>query len=72
MAMTYAGKGTIRRAPTLEQYKNILDDLYARHGDNPPENNFALPLNSQTHVKPMVNDNTFAENETRASDKRVE
>ncbi|KAL8717438.1 MAG: hypothetical protein Q9181_008327 [Wetmoreana brouardii] len=42
--MRYAGKGTVRRAPTLALYKDVLDDLYAREGDLAPGNDLALPL----------------------------
>lgn len=42
-SMKYAGKGTVQRAPTLELYKHVLDDLYAREGDVAPGNDLALP-----------------------------
>ncbi|KAL8703598.1 MAG: hypothetical protein Q9201_003223 [Fulgogasparrea decipioides] len=42
--MIYAGKVTVRRAPTLALYKGVLDDLYAREGDVAPGNDLALPV----------------------------
>lgn len=51
MTMRYAGKGTVQRGPTVEQYKTVLDDLYTRHGDCAPGNDLALPINSQTNFK---------------------
>lgn len=42
--MRYAGKGTVQRAPTLSLYETVLDDLYAREGDVPPNNDLALPV----------------------------
>ncbi|KAL9017855.1 MAG: hypothetical protein Q9185_004803 [Variospora sp. 1 TL-2023] len=43
--MRRAGKGTVQRGPTLEQYKDELDELYIREGDAVPGNELVLPLN---------------------------
>lgn len=49
MTMRHAGKGTVQRAPTIYEYKAVLDDLYIREGDTAPGNDLALPL--QGHNK---------------------
>ncbi|KAL8658299.1 MAG: hypothetical protein Q9226_001115 [Calogaya cf. arnoldii] len=41
--MRRAGKGTVQRGPTLEQYKDELDKLYIREGDAVPGNELVLP-----------------------------
>ncbi|KAL8917524.1 MAG: hypothetical protein Q9172_005812 [Xanthocarpia lactea] len=41
--MRRAGKGTVQRGPTLEQYKDELDKLYIREGDAVLGNELVLP-----------------------------
>ncbi|KAI4287402.1 MAG: hypothetical protein L6R35_003344 [Caloplaca aegaea] len=41
--MPRAGKGTVQRGPSLEQYKDELDKLYIREGDAVPGNELVLP-----------------------------
>lgn len=45
--MRRADKGTVQRGPTLELYKNALDELYAREGDALPDNELVLPTMDQ-------------------------
>ncbi|KAL8841961.1 MAG: hypothetical protein Q9176_002898 [Flavoplaca citrina] len=44
--MRRAGKGTVQRGPTLQLYKDKLDQLYEREGDAVPGNELVLPSSS--------------------------
>lgn len=41
--MRRAGKGTVQRGPTFEQYRDELEKLYDREGDAVSGNELILP-----------------------------